>query len=208
MAGFSRDFATGLRGSWTRAASHHWLNQARQVADEVSRAERTVTRAEESARFNPRGQRTRDARPRLRTSLTGLERCYVTLRTLARAVLDRTYYVPDEAAAYTPDQRTAIADVLDCAGAAIEAVAPIAADEDAALGRSAVVTHLAAMAEHRKRLQVLLSIDPDVDAAAWQQHGALLASIDRLVVEIESAAREPDDEWRVDLPAPEPDPPG
>jgi hypothetical protein len=97
--------------------------------------------------------------------------------------------------------------VLDCAGAAIEAVAPIAADEDAALGRSAVVTHLAAMAEHRKRLQVLLSIDPDVDVAAWQQHGALLASIDRLVVEIESAAREPDDEWRVDLPAPEPDPP-
>jgi hypothetical protein len=208
MAGFSRDFATGLRGPWTRAASHHWLNQAREVADEVSRAERTVSRAEESARFNPRGQRTRDARPRLRTSLTGLERCYVTLRTLARAVLDRTYYVPDEAAAYHPDQRTAIADVLDCVGAAIEAVAPIAADEDAALGRSAVVTHLAAMAEHRKRLQVLLSIDPDVDAPAWQQHGALLASIDRLVVEIESAAREPDDEWRVDLPAADPDPPG
>ena len=100
MAGFSRDFATGLRGPWTRAASHHWLNQAREVADEVSRAERTVSRAEESARFNPRGQRTRDARPRLRTSLTGLERCYVTLRTLARAVLDRTYYVPDEGAAY------------------------------------------------------------------------------------------------------------
>jgi hypothetical protein len=36
----------------------------------------------------------------------------------------------------------------------------------------------------------------------------LLASIDRLVVEIESAAREPDDEWRVDLPAADPDPPG
>ena len=67
-----------------------------------------------------------------------------------------------------------------------------------------MVTHLAAMGEHRKRLQVLLSIDPDVDAAAWQQHGALLASIDRLVVEIESAAREPDDEWRVDLPASSP----
>ena len=102
----------------------------------------------------------------------------------------------------------AIADLLDCAGAAIEAVAPIAADEDAALGRIAVVTHLAAMAEHRTRLQVLLSIDPDVDAPACQQHGALLASIDRLVVEIESAAREPADEWRVDLPAADPDPPG
>jgi len=28
MAGFSREFATGLRGPWSRAASHHWLEQA------------------------------------------------------------------------------------------------------------------------------------------------------------------------------------
>jgi hypothetical protein len=210
MAGFSRGFAAGLRGPWSRAASHHWLEQAREVAGEVARAERTVSRAEESARFNPRGQRTRDARPRLRTSLTGLERGYVTLRTVARAVLDRSYYVPEHEQAYTPGQRTAIADVLDSAAAAIEAVAPIAADENAELARGAVVTHLAALGEHRNRLQVLLSIDPGVDAAAWQQHGALLASIDRLVVEIESAAREPDDTWRLDpperTPAPEPQP--
>jgi len=177
----------------------------------VALAERTVSGAEESARFNPRGQRTRDARPRLRTSLTGLERCYVTLRTVARAVLDRSYCVPEHEQAYTPGQRTAIADVLDSAAAAIEAVAPIAADENAELARGAVVTHLAALGEHRNRLQVLLSIDPGVDAAAWQQHGALLASIDRLVVEIESAAREPDDTWRLDPPeripaAPEPQP--
>ena len=102
-------------------------------------AERTVSGAEESARFNPRGQRTRDARPRLRTSLTGLERCYVTLRTVARAVLDRSYCVPEHEQAYTPGQRTAIADVLDSAAAAIEAVAPIAADENAELARGAVV---------------------------------------------------------------------
>ena len=56
--------------------------------------------------------------------------------------------------------------MLDSAAAAIEAVAPIAADEDAELARGAVVTHLAALGEHRNRLQVLLSIDPGVDAAA------------------------------------------
>jgi hypothetical protein len=203
MAGFSREFAAGLRGPWSRTASQHWLGRAREVGGEVARAERTVDRAEESARFNPRGQRTRDARPRLRTALTGLERCYVTLRTIARAVLDRTYFVPEheQAAAYTPEQRTAIADVLECAGAAIEAVAPIAADLDADLARGVVVTHLAGLQEHRNRLQVLLSVEPGVDAAAWQQHGALLASIDRLIVEIESAAREPDDEWRLGPPS-------
>lgn len=200
MARFSRDLAAGLRGNWTRGTSNHWLNEARAVAGEVARAERTVTRAEESARFNPRGQRTRDARPRLRTTLTGLERCYVTLRTMARAVLDRTFYVPEHEQAYTPEQRDAIADVLECAGAAIAAVAPIATDDDADLARGEVVTHLAALGEHRRRLQVLLSVDPGVDAAAWQQHGALLASIDRIIVEIESAAREPDDTWRLDPP--------
>ena len=63
-----------------------------------------------------------------------------------------------------------------------------------------MVTHLAGLQEHRNRLRILLSVEPGVDAAAWQQHGALLASIDRLIVEIESAAREPDDEWRLDSP--------
>lgn len=203
MAGFAQDFADGLRGTWSRSAAHHWLTEARAVADEVARAERTVSRAEESARFNPRGQRTRAAQPRLRTTLTGLERCYVTLRTLARAVLDRTYYVPERAPAYTPQQRAAVADVLDSAAAAVRAVAPIAAGQDVDLARGEVVTHLAALGEHRNRLQLLLSVDPGVDAAAWQQHGALLASIDRLAVEIGSAAREPDEQWRLTQP-PEP----
>ncbi len=41
----------------------------------------------------------------------------------------------------------------------------------------------------------LLLVDPHADAAAWQQHGALLAAVDRLRIEIEAAVRPPS-RWR------------
>jgi hypothetical protein len=94
MANFARDFADGLRGPWSRSAADHWLTQARAVRDEVLRADLTVARVEESARLHPHARSARDAQPRLRSTLTGLERCHLTLRTLARAVLDRTYFMP------------------------------------------------------------------------------------------------------------------
>ena len=41
----------------------------------------------------------------------------------------------------------------------------------------------------------LLYVDPDADPAACQQHGALLATIDRLRVEIDAAIRPPAATW-------------
>lgn len=194
MAGFAREFADGLGGPWSRSTADHWLSQARAVRDEVSRADVTVARAEEAARLNPRGRRGRDAQPRLRTTLTGLERAYLTLRTVARALLDRTYSLPvrEQSTAYSAEQRAALADVLRTAASAIESVAPIAAGTDPAAARLRVEAHLADLDRVRRRLSALLQVDPQVDQAAWKQHGSLLAALDRLRVEIESAAREPD----------------
>ncbi len=105
MSRFAAGFGAGILEPWSRHAADHWMGQARAVADEVNRAELTVARAEEAARLNPRGRRGRDAHPRFRAALTALERCHLTLRTLARAVLDRTYFVPagEQATAYTRD---------------------------------------------------------------------------------------------------------
>jgi hypothetical protein len=120
---------------------------------------------------------------------TGEVRCHVTLRTLARAMLDRTYFMPagEQSAAYTSAQRAALGSVLADAGAAVAAVAPIAsvatAPDDAAAARRAVETHLAALDVHRARLADLLAVDPAVDQAAWSQHGSLLGAVDRLRVE-------------------------
>ncbi len=193
MSRFAAGFGAGILEPWSRHAADHWMGQARAVADEVNRAELTVARAEEAARLNPRGRRGRDAHPRLRATLTALERCHLTLRTLARAVLDRTYFVPagEQATAYTPAQRAALGDLLATAAGAIKAVAPIAAGGEAAdAARLLVEEHLTALDERRTRLARVLAVDPLVDEAAWSQHGSLLAAVDRLRVEIAAAARE------------------
>jgi len=41
-----------------------------------------------------------------------------------------------------------------------------------------------------------LLVDPAVDAGAWEQHGALLAAVDRLRVEVEAAVRPTEGSWR------------
>ena len=195
MGRFAAEFGAGIVEPWSRQAADQWMAQARGVADEVNRAELTVARAEEAARLNPRGRRGRDAHPRFRAALTALERCHLTLRTLARAVLDRTYFVPDgeQATAYTREQRVALGDLLGTAAGAITAVAPIAAGGEAAdAARLLVEEHLAALDERRTRLSRVLAVDPLVDEAAWSQHGSLLAAVDRLRVEIAAAAREVD----------------
>jgi uncharacterized membrane protein YgaE (UPF0421/DUF939 family) len=195
MASFARDFADGVRGPWSRSAADHWLTQARTVREEVLRADLTVARVEESARLHPHPRSARSAQPRLRTTLTGLERCHLTLRTLARAVLDRTYFMPptEQSAAYTTDQRAALADLLTTAAAAMDDIVPIATGADPDAARLAVEAHLAELDDQRHRINDLLTVDPQTDHAAWKQHGALLASIDRLRVEIAAAARHPDE---------------
>lgn len=48
----------------------------------------------------------------------------------------------------------------------------------------------------RDRLAALLAVRPDDDPGAWQQHGALLAGVDRLRVEVASAVHPRPDDWR------------
>lgn len=96
LAEFVEGLAQELRAGWSRAAADRWLDRARALSSEVERADRNLEQAERSARFNPRGGRARGARPRLRTGLTALEHCHVSLRNLCRALLDRAYFVPED----------------------------------------------------------------------------------------------------------------
>ncbi|HWM56601.1 MAG TPA: aromatic acid exporter family protein [Pseudonocardia sp.] len=198
MAGYARGLAEALRaGDWSRAAADQALNQARDLGGEVDRADRGLARTEQSARLNPRGYLAREAQPQLRIALTALEHAQIGMRNLARALLDRTYYLAEDDAAhsYDPDAKQALAAVLDALADAVHAVAPgtFGTDPEA---RQHVETTLATLGERRDRLAELLLIDPRVDAAAWQQHGALLAATDRLRVEVAAAARIPERPWR------------
>lgn len=194
MSTFTRELATALRGEWTRADADRFLDGARRLGDEVVRADRHLARTEESARLNPRGRLAREARPRLRVALTGFEHCYMSLRNLCRAVLDRTFFVPEVevAAAYSPEARGALADMLDAFADAIDAV-----EVDVPVpGAPPAAVKSADMLARRDELAALLLVDPLVDAAAWEQHGALLAAVDRLRVEAEATARPGEGSWR------------
>jgi len=197
LAEVLRGLAGDLRGEWSRTDADRWLDRARAVGAEVARADRTLVQAEQSSRLNPRGAVARQAQPRLRTGLSGLEHGYVALRSLCRAVLDRTYYVPLPEQAYSPQARDALAEVLEEAAEAFYAGGAYASSaDDRAPGNPELQARRQALRRSRDRLSALLVIDPVHDEAAWQQHGALLASIDRLRVEIDAVTAPTDRLWR------------
>jgi uncharacterized membrane protein YgaE (UPF0421/DUF939 family) len=199
MAAFLRQLADQMSRGWSREAADRMLNEARRLGDEVAHADRTLARAQDSARFNPRVAQARTALPRLRIGLTGLEHTYVTIRNLCRSLLDRTYFVPSEQAetVYDAEVRDVLAQVLQAAADAIAHVSAVTAGteaEDAA--RTEVDRRLSELHRRRDRLAELLHRESTDDWASWQQHGALLADLDRMRIEVEATVRPPEQVWR------------
>ncbi|WP_433294070.1 FUSC family protein [Actinoplanes sp. CA-030573] len=196
---FLRSLATHLRAGWSRQAAQDWLTAARGLSATVLEADHSLVRAEQSAVLNPRGGEVRVAQPRLRTALTAIEYCTIVVRTLCREIFDRTFYLPPEleAEAYSAPAREALADALDAAAAAFDGVAAVAkGTEPVDIARARVLAELEELYQRRELLGRLLLVDPQADAAAWQQHGALLTAVDRLRVEVEAAVRPATAPWR------------
>jgi hypothetical protein len=197
MARCSTALAEALRQGWSKSSADVHLAEARALGEEVARADRQLARTEESARLNPRGRIARQAQPRLRSTLSALEHSQVGLRNLARALLDRTYFVPDEGGAYTPEAREGLATVLEAFAVTLEDAAAVTegqifpGDSD-----SRLATDLATLDTRRNELGERLMVDPRADPGAWAQHGALLSAVDRLRVEMAIAVHPSDVPWR------------
>jgi uncharacterized membrane protein YgaE (UPF0421/DUF939 family) len=199
MARFSRSLAEAMCDEWSRETARAQLNEARLLAEEVVRADRNLAQTEESARLNPRGRVAREARPRLRNTLTALAHVQVELRDLARTLFDRTSVVPedDAATAYSPEARDALAHVLDALATALEDTsAVVCRGETTEAAARRIETHLETLQHWRNELSTRLLVDPQADPRAWVQHGALLNAIDRLRVELEATVHPSLDPWR------------
>jgi uncharacterized membrane protein YgaE (UPF0421/DUF939 family) len=197
MARYSTALAAALRQEWSKGSADVHLAEARALGEEVARADRRLARTEESARLNPRGRVARQAQPRLRSTLSALEHAQVGLRNLARALLDRTYFVPDEGTAYTPEAREGLAGVLEALAVTLEDAASVAEGRVLPGGAdSPLETNLATLDIRRDELGERLMVDPRADPGAWAQHGALLNAVDRLRVEITTAVHPSDVPWR------------
>ena len=169
LAAFLAELADDLRLGWSRAAADAWLDRARALGRDVERADRDLSRAEESARLNPRGSRARAAQPRLRAGLAGLEHAYVVVRNLCRALLDRAHFVPEDQQdrAFPEPVRAVLADVLaTLAGATRAAGAFTAASGPADASVEEVSARLDAVLTQRDRLAGLLAVSPQDDQCA------------------------------------------
>ncbi|WP_275408500.1 FUSC family protein [Planosporangium mesophilum] len=202
MARYLCGLAAQLREGWSPEAAEHWLAESRALGTEVLRADQSLARAEQSARLNPRGGAAQEALSRLRTALTGLEHCYVSLRQLSRGLYERTTMVAgtEDAEPYGPEARAVLADMLERAAEALTGVVGVACGSTPAeAARARVAAQTAELHRLRHRLSELLLVDPHTDQGAWQQHGALLAAIDRVRIEVQSAVRPARVPWRPHL---------
>jgi Aromatic acid exporter family member 1 len=188
-----------------------WLTQARSLRDEIERVDDALREAADSARFNPRALvGTAESVPvtemtvSLRGGLEALEHAALTVRGLARSVLDGARIDAAANPVRDPATRARLADVLTQLGAVIRTYGALVQTMPA--GSESLESELAAQLAETHRLQDRLAdllaptpcpvavtetghadADADGDRAAdsiagsqWPLRGEILTHVDRL----------------------------
>lgn len=167
-----------------------WLHQARDLRREIERVDDTLRQAENSTRLNPRvlAQPTADVAPEgeraLRDGLEALERAALTLRFLARSIMDATHASGEESLVRDADTRAHLAAVLTMLASAIRTYGRLA--RTLPYGSEAVEAALAAELDAARKLQEQLARHLEPRAAEdgiyseWPVRGEILSHVDRL----------------------------
>jgi hypothetical protein len=167
-----------------------WLTQARALRDEIERVDDTLRAAADSARLNPRALvRPAGATPvtettvALRGGLEALEHAALTLRGLARSVLDSTGLASDASPVRDKDTRVQLASVLAKLGEAIRTYGRLVQLTPAV--SESLESELASQLEeaHRRQDELADLLRPQARAGGpseWPLRGEILAHVDRL----------------------------
>jgi hemerythrin superfamily protein len=183
----------------TREQARTWLTELRVVTGDAVQVDRILIEAQQSRRLNPRAAGTWNPVPDLRSGLDALEHAAVALRSVFRSVADGAIAsvgaeaedVPDEEepSAQGPDDdasRTVIAAALhDVARSVATFGALLRAGSEHTSYAAELSQTLAAVCETRGRLAELLAVDPRADLSRWQDRGALLAGMQRVLAELD-----------------------
>lgn len=177
---------SGLPAEHTR----QWLEDARRLNRHVPRVDRALSRAEESRRLNVRALRTPRSGRSLRGGLEALELCSVAVRSLFRSIDDWARSgMPEQDERYEPQARQAWSELLDELASAVRAFgALLRAEVDrAATSEAAELTAaLDRLRRDRERWNEVLLTDPRDHLALWELNGALVALVDRMLVEFDA----------------------
>jgi hypothetical protein len=181
--------AAGLDEAWTYELSLGALHRARELEQLVRQASDALVQAEDSVRLNPLGRRTAHVPRTLRSGLTALEYTAINVRVLCRSLVDRVQGVPPRRLP-EPRVRRPLARLLDAAAEPVAVFGElVAADvtgptpDDQRLREALARARLLRDAAGRA-----LTVDARKEPDLWRVHGALLAFIDRLLIEIDPDA--------------------
>jgi hypothetical protein len=192
LGGLLRRVGTDLiRGATVRQAGS-WLAEARRLDNEISRFDESLRRAEESTRLNPRVRGGAMARLVLRSGLDSLEVCAVVLRAVCRSLRDLAPDSPHQESLYAGEVAVTLDRLLADAADAVTAfgrliTAQVTAGADRA--EQELARALRDGRRQRERLARLLRLQTEREWESWEVHGALLASIDRLLAELDVERR-------------------
>ena len=175
--------------------ARRWLDEARRVTHRVPAVEQALLEAEQSRRMNARAVGLTETGEGLQTGLDALEHSAVALRALYRSLADGVrdeVASPDESALYDGDVRTVLSVLLRDLAAAIRGFGAFVRGEadDVPLTHPAQLGEaIESVRELRARLTDLLLMDPRSDRTLWELHGSTLASIERVLTEIDLERR-------------------
>jgi Fusaric acid resistance protein-like len=168
-----------------------WLAQARTLRDEIERVDDTLREAVESAKLNPRALVTpvgtaqaTETTVALRGGLEALEHAALTLRGLARSVLDSAGIATKESPVRDRCTRVRLASVLAKLGEAIRTYGRLVQLTPA--GDESLESELAAQLEEAHGLQDELAdlLKPRIgdggEPSEWPLRGEILTHVDRL----------------------------
>ena len=173
-----------------RGEAAQWLAQARALRDEIERVDDALREATDSARLNPRALvRPSGATPvtettvALRGGLEALEHAALTLRGLARSVLDSAGIDSECSPVRNRETRVQLASVLAKLGEAIRTYGRLVQLTPA--GSESLESELAAELDEAHRLQDELAdlLRPQAKGgrpSEWPLRGEILAHVDRL----------------------------
>jgi len=168
-----------------------WLTQARALRDEIERVDDTLREAADSAKLNPRALVTpagtaqaTETTVALRGGVEALEHAALTLRGLARSVLDSAGIATKESPVWDRCTRVRLASVLAKLGEAIRTYGRLVQLTPG--GDESLESELAAELEEAHGLQDELAdlLKPRIgdggEPSEWPLRGELLTHVDRL----------------------------
>jgi hypothetical protein len=180
-----------VNGGDLSGAAKEWLGQARALRDEIERVDDTLREAAESTKLNPRAlvapvgtAQVTEATVALRGGLESLEHAALTLRGLARSVLDSTGIASDASPIRDRCTRVRLASVLGKLGEGIRTYGRLL--QATPTGDESLESELAAELEEAHRLQDELAdlLKPRIgdggEPSEWPLRGEILTHVDRL----------------------------